>query len=522
MQEGSEAINLIQFWDIVRRRRRSIFLAFFLMWAIVCALSWLLPARYRSETTILIEQPKVPQQYVVSNVGSDLQDRLQTLTQQILSRTRLQHIIDDFHLYSEERARMGTDDVIEKMRKDIKVDLIQAPSKPAELTAFNISYSGSSGQLVQQVTSRLTSLFIEENLQAREQQSENTTAFLDKSLQEARTRLEEQEKRLKEFKAQFIGQLPGELQSNLQILSGLQARLQQANEGLDRSEQQKLYLSSLLGAYRETPSLATAGLGNAAGSPVDVDSELAHLKAQLADMKSRYTDHHPAVLQLRDQIAKAEKLKAEMDKDKTATGKGDEAGLPESRVVAEIQSQLKGIELDIQNRKKEIAGLAAEMQEYQNRLSKTPVREQQMADLSRDYDQSRANYESLLAKKNQSALATDLEKTQQGEQFAVLDPPSLPTGPYFPNRLLFTLGGLAAGLAAAAGTAFLRETLDDRLHADVDIVSVSKLPVLVAIPPLVTARDVRRGRWRAVREVACATAGVAVIAASTLLAYYSS
>lgn len=520
MQEGSEAINLIQFWGVVRRRRRSIFLAFVLMWAIVCGLAWLLPARYRSETTILIEQPKVPSQYVVPNVGSDLQDRLQTLTQQILSRTRLQHIIDDFHLYPEQRARAGTDDVIEKMRKDIKVDLIQAPSKPAELTAFKISYSGSSRQLVQQVTSRLTSLFIEENLQAREQQSENTTEFLDKSLQEARTHLEEQEKRLKEFKAQFIGQLPSELQSNLQILSGLQTRLQQANEALDRSEQQKLYLTSLMGAYQETPSLATAGQPNAAGSPADVDTELAHLKSQLSDMKSRYTDRHPAVLQLRNQIAKTEKLKAEMDKDKTDSGKDSDSSLPESRGVAEIQSQLKGMQLEIKNRSKEITGIEAQMQEYQNRLSKTPVREEQLADISRDYDQSRANYESLLAKKNQSALATDLEKTQQGEQFAVLDPPSLPTGPYFPNRLLFTLGGLAAGLAAAAGTVFLREMLDDRLHADVDIVSVSKLPVLIAIPSLVTSQDVRRGRWRMVGEVASASAAVAVIAASTVLAYY--
>jgi uncharacterized protein involved in exopolysaccharide biosynthesis len=254
--------------------------------------------------------------------------------------------------------------------------------------------------------------------------------------------------------------------------------------------------------------------------PPDVDTELARLKTQLGGMKSRYTDRHPAVLQLRDQIAKTEKLKAEMDKDKVAGQKGDDAGVPQSRGVAEIQSQLKGTDLDIQNRNKEIAGLDTEMQNYQNRLSKTPLREQQLADLSRDYDQSRTNYESLLAKKNQSALATDLEKTQQGEQFAVLDPPSLPTGPYFPNRLLFTLGGLAAGLAAAAGSALLREKLDDRIHADVEIATLSKMPILVAIPPLVTQRDVRVGRWRAVTELVGATAALVVVTASALLAYY--
>ena len=520
MQGNSGSIDLIRFWEIVRRRRRSMFLAFFVVWAIACALAWLLPVRYLSQTTILIEEPKVPKQYVVPNIGSDLQERLQTLTQQILSRTRLQRIIDDLHLYAGGLDRMGTNDVIEKMRKDIKVDLIQTPTKPSELTAFKISYSGPTGQLVQQVTSRLTSLFIEENLQARQQQSENTTDFLDKQLQAVRAHLEEQEKRVKAFKAQFVGQLPSELQSNIQILSGVEARLHQASEGLDRSEQQKLYLSSLLSAYRETPSLADTGPGNTTGSPPDVNTELVRLKTELAAMKSRYTDYHPSVLQLQDQIAKAEKLKAEMDEDKMAAGKGDEAALPESRGVAEIQSQLKRTELDIQDRKKEIAGLEAQIQEYQSRLSKTPIREQQLADLSRDYDQSQANYESLLTKKNQSALATDMEKTQQGEQFTVLDAPSLPAGPYFPNRLLFTLGGLAAGLALAAATASLREMLDDRVHGEVEFGCISKSPVLVAIPPIVIPRDLRGGRWRAVGEGACATAVLAVMAASTLLAYF--
>ena len=518
MQERSSgATSLIQYWDAIRRRRRSMFLALFMTWAIACALAWLLPPRYRSEATILIEKATVPKQYVVPNVDFDPQQRLQTLTEQILSRTRLQRIIDDLHLYSEGVASLGTGNAVERMRKDIQVDLIQTPTKPPQLTGFTISYSGYNPRLVQQVTSRLTSLFIEENLRAREQQSENTTEFLDKQLQEARAHLEEQTKRVKQFKAQFVGQLPGELQSNLQILNGLQIRLQQANEALNRSEQQKLYLSSMLSAYRETPSLATTGVTNTGGTPPDVGALLARLKAQLAEMKSRYTERHPAVLQVRDQIAKAEKLKAEMDKDKD---KGDDSGLPVSRGVAEIKSQLKGSELDIQNRKREIVFLQSEMQGYESRLKQTPVREQQLADLSRDYDQSRKNYEALSEKKNNSALATDAEKAQQGEQFAVLDPPSLPSSPYFPNRLLVTLEGLAAGLAGAFGTAFVREMLDGRIHADVELSTISKVPILLAIPPLITARDVSGARWRAIGEFACVTVVLIMMTASTLVAYY--
>jgi succinoglycan biosynthesis transport protein ExoP len=513
MQESSSgAATLSQYWGAIRRRRRSMFLTFLTTWAIACALAWLLPARYRSSATILIEKPKVPKQYVVPNVESDPQAQLEKLTQQILSRSPLERIINDLHLYSGGFAGLGWGNAVESMRKDIQIDQVLTPSKPPQLAGFTISYSGDNPRLVQTVTSRLTSLVIEENLHAREKQSENTTAFLDQQLQEARADLEEQTKRLKQFKAQFVGQLPAELQSNLQILNGLQIRLQHANEALNRSEQQKLYLSSMLSAYRDTPSLATTGVG---GRPADVDAQLARLNAQLAELKSRYTDKHPAVLQVRDEIAKAEKLKAEMDKDKD-----DESGLPISRGVAEIKSQMKGSELDIQNRKKEIASIQSAMQVYESRLKDTPLRDQQLAELTRDYDQSRQSYEGMLEKKNGSALATDLEKAQQGEQFTLLDPPGFPASPYFPNRLLTTLGGLAAGLAAAFGVALMRETLDDRIHADVEINKLSKLPILVAIPPLITPRDTTRARRRMIGELTCGIAVLVMVTASALIAFY--
>jgi polysaccharide chain length determinant protein (PEP-CTERM system associated) len=509
--DRSEPLNLRQYWHFVRRHRRGIFITFFFVWGAICGVSWMLPASYRSETTILIEQPKVPEQYVVPNVGSDLQYRVQTLSQQILSRTRLQHIIDDFHLYPGARARVGPDDLIEQMRKDINVELIQSPSRPRELTAFKISYSGPSGQLVQQVTSRLASLFIEENLRARQQQSEQTTDFLQNQLQEARARLEQQEARLKQFKMQHVGQLPSELQTNIQILSGIDARLQQTNEGLNRAEQQKLYLNSLLSQYRDS--------GGPTPDPLDVNAELARLKAQLADLQPRYTDSHPSVIQLRQQIAQGEKLKKEMENDSQASASEDEAP-PTPRGAAEIESQLKATEYDIQNRKKQIAALEMRSQSYQARLSTTPLREQQLADLSRDYDQTRANYQSLLVKMNQSALATDLEKTQQGEQFAVLDPPSLPNSPESPKRVLFSLGGALLGLALGVGGAVLREMLDDRIHVETEIDDLAKLPILISIPALVTPGDVRRGRWRVLGEAACATIILGVVAASTLAAYY--
>jgi polysaccharide chain length determinant protein (PEP-CTERM system associated) len=512
-QEGSTGtISLSQYWQAIRRRRRSMFLVFLITWAVACALAWLLPARYRSDATILMEKPKVPKQYVLPNIESDPQEQLEKLTQEILSRTRLQRIIDDFHLYSGGIAALAMGGPVEKMRKDIQIEQVLTQSKPPQLAGFTVTYSGYDPQLVQNVTARLASLFVEENLRTRENQSESTTAFLDRQLQEAKTDLDEQTTRMKKFKAEFVGQLPGELQSNLQVMSGLQVRLQQASESLNRSEQQKLYLSSMLSAYRDSPFLATAG---AAGSPVDIDSQLMRLKAELAELQSRYTDKHPAILQLRDQIAKAEKLKIELQ-----AGKGsDDSGLPVSRGVAEIKSQLKGAELDIQNRKKEMVSIASEMQAYQKRLEDTPLREQQLAELTQEYNQARDTYQDLLGKKNDSALATDMERAQQGAQFTLLDPPGWPSSPYFPNRLLTTLGGLVAGLMAALGFAFIRESLDDHIHADVEVSEIAKAPILVAIPPLVTANDASKMRRRTVSEFVCATLVLVMATVSAVVAY---
>jgi polysaccharide biosynthesis transport protein len=511
MQEGSTgSMDFSQYWQALRRRRRSMFLIILITWAVASALAWLLPARYRSDTTILIEKPKVPKQYVLPNVESDPQDQLEKLTQEILSRTRLQRIIDDFHLYSGGFAALAIGGPIEKMRKDIEIDQVLTGDKPPKLAGFTVSYSGYDPQLVQNVTARLASLFIEENLRNRESQSESTTAFLDRQLQEAKADLDEHTMRIKQFKSTFVGQLPEELQSNLQVMNGLQARLQEASEALDRSEQQKLYLSSMLSAYRDAPFLATT-----AGAPIDIDSLLTRLKAELAELESRYTDKHPAILQIRDEIAKAEKLKTELP-----AGKGsDDSGLPVSRGVAEIKSQLKGTELDIQNRKKEVASITSEMQGYQKRLKDAPLREQQLAELTQEYKQSHDNYQELLGKKNDSALATDMERAQQGEQFTLLDPPGWPSSPYFPNRLLTTLAGLVGGLVAAVAFAFIRELSDDHIHADVEVSKIAKIPILVAIPPLVTAREASIERRNTIREIACATVVLVLVTVSAVVAY---
>jgi polysaccharide biosynthesis transport protein len=529
------------YWRVVRRRRWLLLLPVVLCWSAVWVVCWFLPAVYRSEALILIEQQKVPEHYVVSNVAADLQERLQSMTQQVLSRTRLRRIIGELHLYASDRKRQSPDELVERMRKDIKIEIVETPNRPDELTAFRIYYSGSDPRLTQQVTSALSAFFIDENLRAREKESEDTTDFLEAQLQEARKHLEGQEAKLREYKGLHLGELPTQLTSNLQILAGLQARLQDGNERLERAEQQKVYLNSLLSQYQAlSKQIRDGGKGTTASPPALAD-ELDRLKRQLADLQGEYTDKHPDVIKMKDEIAKTEQLRTQIEADLTnpadianpqepanSQNAGSASDVAEFQgsdprtmsPVLEIRSQIKSNEMEIKDRRHEIKVLEQGVEQYKSRLNQTPVREQQLADINRDYDQSRANYESLLAKSNQSALATNLEKRQQGEQFRIIDPPNLPTKPYWPNRLQLMFFGLATGaVIGIAGTA-LAESADDRVHQEKDLTDISRLPVLGIVPPLPTPSEQSGRKWRAGAQVAAGIVMTMILIGGTVFAFY--
>jgi polysaccharide chain length determinant protein (PEP-CTERM system associated) len=494
---GVVARSLDEYWAIVRRRRWYMLLPLFACWAIACAGSWLVPSTFQSEALILVEQQKVPEQYVVPNVTVSLQDRLQSMTQQILSRTRLESTINRFHLYQTRQgtAFIPTGDPVEQMRKDIKIELVQAPDRPGQLTAFKIRYSAGTPQLAQQVNSELTSLFIEENLKSQQQLSESTTAFLGSQLEDARTKLEEQEAKVRAFKANHFGNLPSQLETNVQILSGLQAQLQSTQRALDGANQQKLYLESLQQEYQSIQT--SLGNGNStATSPETLDKELSDLRHQLQEARSRYTEDYPDVVQLKDKISQTEKMKQDIDAEiaanekpaKTTTDVDPAAAVSvehgSTSPMMQIQSQLKANRLEIQNYQQRTRQIESDIAAYQARLNLTPETEQELADISRGYEESKTNYNSLLQKQNESQLATSLEQRQQGEQFRILDPPSLPARPSAPNHLLISIAGLMWGFAIGAGLTVLPEMINVRVRQEKDLEDAVPLKVLIGIPHL--------------------------------------
>jgi polysaccharide chain length determinant protein (PEP-CTERM system associated) len=502
LQESGEPLDFTEIKGIVRRRRWQFLVPFFCGWALVWGGSWLIPSTYRSGTLILVEQPSVPEKYVVSNIDSDIQQQLDSITQQILSRTRLLRIIDSLGLYAQDRKHKSPDDLVETMRKDIEIELSHGDDK--KLSAFNIYYANRDPKMAQLATAELANLFITENLEQRQKRSENTTSFLEEQLDQARANLAQQEAKVRVFKDQHLGELPTQSQSNLQILAGLQNQVQANQDSLNRAKQQNAYLESLVNQYRALDRGSKPGEGGPVGLAA-IDKELDQLKVQLADLTSHYTDKHPDVRKTREQIARVEKTReriiADMNSGRNSSSPEPPATTPpdpKTAPILELESQLKSNRLEIVNRQAEIKEEQNKINQYQGRLNMAPVMEQQFADITRDYDQSKTDYEALLAKKNQSEMSTDLEKTQQGEHFRMLDPPDLPVKPYKPNRLQLCGLGLVVGLVLGAGLAFGQEKLSGKIYSEREIKKLVPFDVIGEIPAIESLEEQSshgRGAW---------------------------
>ncbi len=519
-ENSTESIDWERYLGAARRRTWHFLLPLFLVWSSVWVASWFMPSVYRSGTLILVEQPSVPSSLVPSNISDNLQQRLDSIRQQILSRTRLLHIIDQFNLYPESRAHESQDQLVERMSKDIEIDLVRSPDQQ-NLTSFNVYYSSRDPHIAQQVTSELTNLFITANLENRQRQSENTTNFLQQQVEQAAKDLAAQEQKVSQFKEQHIGELPGQLQSNLEILHGMQSQLQNEQNALNNARERNVYLQSLVSQYQNARAArSTAGAAGDAvpmGLPA-IDQELDRLRSQLADLKSRYTDEYPDVRKLKEQISNTVKMKQQIEAEMksaasrptTATAPVDDADLKTDTPTLELQSQLKANQVEIANRERSISYLQTQVAQYQARLNQSPIREQELTELMRGYDQSKADYDSLLKRKNESELATNLEQQQQGEHFSVLDPPNLPTKPTSPNRLKLFGMGLAAGLVLGGVVAGGAEFLDGRVYTEAELKKLIPAEVIVEIPAVISPAEQKR-QTRQLRIRIAAAAAVALV-----------
>jgi len=493
---------------MIRRRVWMLLLPLALISAATAVIARLLPDKYRSETLILVVPQQVPESYVRSTVTTRIEDRLQSIAQQILSRTRLERIIQDFNLYEKERSAGIMEDVVEGMRKDINIQVVKGD-------AFRVTYSGTEPRTVMRVTERLAGLFIEENLHDREVLADGTNQFLEAQLEDARRRLVEQERKLEEYRRLHTGELPSQLESNMQAIQNAQLQIQANVESLNRDRDRQLLLQrQIADVEQQAPTdSATVQLASPDGDIPGATpaQQLAAARAGLAALQRRYKPEHPDVLRMQRVVHELEEKF------------GADAADPDKQITpaeAERRGRLKDLQSDLDQVKRQIALKEADEQRlralvaaYQKRVDVVPTRESELTELTRDYTTMQTMYASLLSKKEESRIAANLERRQIGEQFKLLDPARLAEKPYSPNRLAISLLGMAGGLAGGLLLIALLEYRDASFNTDDEINSVLSLPVLATVPFMQSRDEHRRARRRRIAlNVGCAASFVACVA----------
>ena len=462
-QSGSSTRELQRLAEAPLRRPWLVIIPFLLSVVVAVAVSFVLTPRYRSSTLILVAPEQMPTNFVPQMSTERVARRLQTLRQEVQSRTRLEMVAREFDPY----GSLGKEpliNTIERMRAAVTVSV-----KGDD--AFSIEFEHRDPKMAMLVADRLTTLFMEEVVGASERQVSNAYEFIEKQLEGARTQLEQKEAALRAYKEQHMGQLPEQVQANLATLQRLQLEQQTTAEGLRKAT--------------DTMRLLEGGNGTGEGGERSLKTpspdSLAVLKANLAILKTRYTEQHPDVRALQSRVDLLEKAAANQTPDAPP--------VDPAAIAAELR--VREARIEIESLRARLADVDRRIAAFQERVEAAPRREQEVLGLMRDYQKLSENYSQLLSKKLDAEMAARLERQQKGQQFRVLDPAYLPEQPSFPNRGMFALAGLGIGIVLGVGLAITVDALDPTIKDAESVRSAFSFPVLAVIP-YVKPRDQAR------------------------------
>jgi polysaccharide chain length determinant protein (PEP-CTERM system associated) len=478
---GHRALTVDDYLAILKRRGWMILVPAVLLTLVGLGLTYVVPPQYVSQTLVLIEQQKVPEDYVKPILEEDLTGRLASMKEQILSRSRLQPIIERFNLYGTQK--MSMDDRIAQAQKDISIKPIHSEmARTGGLPGFFISFKASDARTAQLVCGEITSLFVSQNLSARAQSAEGTTDFLKGQLEEAKRALDDQDAKLATFQQKYMGRLPGEEAPNMNMLTSLNTQLDAATQQIARMQQDRSYIEAMLAQQSINTTPSSGGSAGTSSSLSTQQAELQTLLTEESDLTKRYTDDYPDVVavkrkikELRAQIAAAPAAPAAASSATSAPNRND------SPALQQLRAQLKAIEQGILQKQHDQANIESQIRMYQGRISSSPLVQEEYKNVTRDYQTAQGFYDDLLKKMNASKMATDLERRQQGENFKVMDEPNLPDSPTFPKRGVFVGAGLAGGLILGLMLVAWREYRDTALRSERDVWAFTKLPTLAVI-----------------------------------------
>ncbi len=525
----------------LRRRKWFIVVPWLVILCIASVVAYILPPVYQSKATILIESQQVPEDLVRTTVTGYAEERIKTITEQILSRQTLEQIIKDFRLYPDFQDNAPIEDILSKMRKDISVEMVSAmvPSRRSERqvevnVAFTVSYEGGDPKKVTQVANRLTSLFLEYNMRLRENLAKTTTNILEQQLEAYRNTTRLLEEKIARFKEEHLTELPELMRLNLEFEQQIRQQIERVETKILALEDRKVYLEGQLATI--SPSVLFRGDQvweprdrlkllrsqaislEASLSPkhpdvikirreieelekkVNADNERRNLEkmlndkeVQLENLRNRTTDKHPDVVRLKQEISNIKTALADIQADEAGGADSADSG-PTNPAYINLQTQIKRTEIELDSLRTQRKELEKKWQQYVKRLEQMPQVEQEYQDLARDYSAAQKKYNETSEKLMEARQAENLEENQAGEKFTVVDPPHVPGKPVKPNRMAIILIGFILGLGAGAGLAAAMEFTDTTLRTAEDVRRLTGAPVLSAIPDVREVQEMQGKR----------------------------
>ena len=541
--------TLGDYLGILRRRRGLIGLVFAVLFVIAAVVAMALPPVYRSTATILIKEQEIPQEFVRSTVTSFADERIQVISQQVMTRSTLLDLVDKYGLYGNARQKETSEEILDRMRRDIKLTPISAEvtdrrsGSPVKSTiAFSLSYDSEVAANAQKIANELTTLYLNENVKNRQQKAAETTLFLDEELARVTEHISDSEQKLSAFKARNQGRTPDLSLSNQVSSERVNAEVQRiereitfleerksalqgqladtkpatpvvGNGGVilepeDRLKSLQLQLTSLTGIYsddhpdvkrlrREIATLKVeTGLQDDA---TDRENKLRQLQQQLSLLRQKYGEDHPDVVQIKRAI---ETLDTALRTNAVAPeGRANEsvrARKPDNPVYLNLKSQIETTTAQIESLRSERREMRGKLELLDLRVSQSPEVEREYLELARDLDSSRGRFRELRDKQMQAQVAEQLERGRKAERFTLIEPPIFPEKPYRPNRTVILMMGALLALAGGVAAAALREAIDQTVHSARDVIRVMQVPMLAVLPALpspVLLRRRSRLRW---------------------------
>lgn len=496
---GLEHLTLSGFLHLLRRRIWSIGLSTFAFGILAVAIAHFIPNRYLSTTVIMVDPRKVPDNFVAPTVSTSVSDRMATIRQHVLSSSNLTKVINEMNLYPDLKGRRTQEEIVQIMAKNVDIQ-VAAPSSDRGEGTFKLSFQSDNAQLAAKVTNRLASGFIEQNVKAREDEVQGASEFIDRELAEAKQDLQQKEDKIRQIKSQYVADLPESQQMHIQALNTLQLDLRSEEDAINRAQQQKVYFQSQL--INEPQVVNLDGSSEKSGL-VPLQTQLAQEQTQLDTLRTRYGSSHPDVVKKTAEIKDLERRIREARDENPERRTAKPAGKARNPV---LESQISAIDEEIKTRTKRELDIKKQVDYHQSKLERIPVLEQQLASVTRDYENARDHYKLLMDRKFAADMSSSLENFHKNERFIVLDPAQVPARPYSPNRPLIDAAGLAFGLAFGLVLALGREMLDPTVKTAKETRSTLGIPILAEVPVLMTEKDRRSERFHALLGAASCAA----------------